>query len=240
MRLLPFLFVLAGVIWLGPVAARAQMLTGTLLPAAGDTVNLNASYGFAAYTTTNGVPYTDLSNLGNFSPLSGTINPDSSTDPFYGSQIALTFTGYQSGSPATATAETVLIDANAGKTLSITSTFFTTAETFDFYVGSYTGSTTLTAVLSGPGISSPVTYSESSVLSPTNAGSNLYGYGDLNLAVSGAQIGDTLTFSIEDTNFGYAGLQGVAVVAGAPEPSTWAMLLGGAALLLAWRGRQRA
>ena len=240
MRLLNVLFPVAAIALLASAGARAQMLAGTMQDVSTSSPYVanftTGSYeGWAVYAMPEspaageGVPYTDSNNVANFSGLSGVLASGGNTDT--GGAIELTFPYQLGGQAEVAPLTTVVHYATAGNSLSMTSSLFASAETFSFYLENYEGPTSVTAFLSGPGVTGSPTFSGS--FSPL-AGSS-YGYDLLTLTVTGAQTNDILTFSLEDVTTGHAGIQGVAVMA--PEPTSWMLLAVGAAGMMAWRRR---
>jgi hypothetical protein len=255
MKIRHSLVLLASFIAIQATGAQAQIIFDSLTSVP-STINLDNIPAFAFYgdnsidlfdQSSTGVVSTDVGNLADFTGVE--LTPGSAGDlEQAGPGTTVTFNSSQ-GSVATTTGgstnQFAFVDKANGATagVTITSTLFAPVETFSFYVTSFDTKTNLTASLS-----SGATFSLNDQVLPGMVGDldtnghaadgsgNASLLGDLTLTVTGS-VGDVLTFSIStdpadhasDTTYENVGID----VATVPEPSTFALLLGGVGLMLA-------
>lgn len=202
---------------------------------------------FVTYTGINGeggavTVVTDPGNAANFSSLSA-LSPSTSTVA-HGASDSFAYSGDVLGSltPMSSAGESwegtgYGPDNSEYSAFSLNTTFFATSETFNFYMETYDTATTVT-------------------LSSTDLGSNYASYNDtlggqqtlvedyITLNLTGLTVGDNATFAFatgynSSGNYPTQGIYGATVTA-APEPSTYAMILGGVGLLTLSRRRRHA
>jgi hypothetical protein len=112
---------------------------------------------------------------------------------------------------------------------SLSSTIFSASETFNFYLENYDTATTITVGL-GQGDLIPGSYTDT-LGSPSTLVDE-----DVSLVLSGLTVGDTATFTFStgvnsSDSFPTQAILGATAVSDVPEPSTYAMTLGGLGLL---------
>jgi hypothetical protein len=237
------------VLVLAPFAAKANSIEFTSFGGLPTSVDLNTgTIAFAYYGDSgasnfqagNGVPInnsptTDALNLGDFTAFTTPKGGYPDKNP---GGISVSYTGGVGGdNPAIGSGLTAIdqIQSSAsGDDFQITSKLFAPTETFEFYLQDYSAASDITASLNDA--SSTTNSVTNKILSGTDPSSSTGAL--LTVTVTG-DIGDTFTFTdaVNDTDAGTGAFGGITLlqavtVLDAPEPSTYAMLFGGAGLLV--------
>ncbi len=186
---------------------------------------------------------TDSGNAASFSALSYTPNPSQTGFSSAGGYMELNFTGSSGASP-NFVFDQAPNPGSSTNNFSFTTKMIASSETLNVFLISFDSKSNISATLSSGG-----SYTANGVVLPysppsdaTGDGSG-HGYGILSLHITGATIGDTLTFTdtnnltgVSSSSYANVGIQAADVVV--PEPATLGLMaVGGLGLLLLKRRR---